>query len=350
MKRTPLAITALLAVLFISQAFAATIPAGTRVTVRITENLSSGKTKVGQLFHGALSAPIIVNGHVVYAKGSPVRGKVLAVHPSGRLSDPGVLDLSLLSVGNGHSSSTLHTQVFRVKGESHTKSNVEKIGGTTAAGTVLGAIFGGGKGAAIGAASGAAAGTTVAAATGKKEATVESEAVLAFVTANTSRAATVQPVSQERQEYADQDGDQRTYRHSERDDDEYRGDDRYRRDDRDRDDGSYRRDDRDDGYYARTFSDDDHRILQSCYSSDYSNLPPGLAKRGGKLPPGLERQLQRNGTLPPGLQKRVQPLPESCERSLPRVPVGWSRVALSGRILLLDGHARIMDMFVVYGN
>jgi len=188
MKRTPLAITALLAVLFISPAFAATIPAGTRVTVRITENLSSGKTKVGQLFHGALSAPIIVNGHVVYAKGSPVRGKVLAVHPSGRLRDPGVLDLTLLSVGNGHSSSTLNTQVFRVKGESHTKSNVEKIGGTTAAGTVLGAIFGGGKGAAIGAASGAAAGTTVAAATGKKEATVESEAVLAFVTANTSRA------------------------------------------------------------------------------------------------------------------------------------------------------------------
>ena len=38
--------------------------------------------------------------------------------------------------------------MFRIKGESHTKSNVEKIGGTAGAGSILGAIFGG-KGALI---------------------------------------------------------------------------------------------------------------------------------------------------------------------------------------------------------
>ena len=91
-------------------------------------------------------------------------------------------------------------------------------------------------------------------------------------------------------------------------------------------------------------------IIRSCYSEDYSNFPPGLAKRGGNLPPGLERQLQRNGTLPPGLQRRVQPLPQSCERRLPRVPSGWFRVVLSGRIMLLDGGYRIMDIFALHGN
>ena len=169
MKRTLTAILALCAILiFVASASAAVIPAGAQLPIRITENLSSGNARVGQAFHGTLEAPIMANGKIVYAKGSSVTGKVVAVHPSGRLSDPGVLELELVSVSNGHSSSALNTQVFRIKGESHTKANVEKIGGTAAAGSILGAIFGGGKGALIGAGAGAAAGTTVAAATGKK--------------------------------------------------------------------------------------------------------------------------------------------------------------------------------------
>jgi len=35
-----------------------------------------------------------------------------------------------------------------------------------------------------------------------------------------------------------------------------------------------------------------------------ANLPPGLAKRHGRLPPGLEKQLLERGQLPPGLEKR----------------------------------------------
>jgi hypothetical protein len=68
-----------------------------------------------------------------------------------------------------------------------------------------------------------------------------------------------------------------------------------------------------------------------------------LAKRD-RLPPGLEKQLQRNGTLPPGLQKRVQPLPEQCDARLPRLPHDWERVILSGRIILLDQAQRILDI------
>jgi hypothetical protein len=341
MKRTFTAISALCAILIlVPSASAAAIPAGAQLPVRVTENLSSANAKVGQVFHGTLEAPIMVNGHIVYPKGSQVAGRVVAVHPSGRLSDPGVLDLKLLSVSNGSSSSALNTQVFRIKGESHTKSNVAKIGGTAAAGSILGAIFGGGKGALIGAGAGAAAGTTVAAATGKKEAKVESEAVLPFVTA-AATGAVVQPSPAGRQVQTDyRDDDQPAYRRPNRDDnDDDRNDDRYRRDDRD-----------DDRRYAQAFTDHDRRIIRSCYSEDYSNLPPGLAKRGGSLPPGLERQLQRNGTLPPGLQRRVQPLPQSCERRLPPVPSGWFRVVLSGRIMLLDGGYRIMDIFALHAD
>ena len=38
-------------------------------------------------------------------------------------------------------------------------------------------------------------------------------------------------------------------------------------------------------------------------------LPPGLAKRGGNLPPGLQKHIARRGQIPPGLQKRGGPRP-----------------------------------------
>ena len=44
-------------------------------------------------------------------------------------------------------------------------------------------------------------------------------------------------------------------------------------------------------------------------------MPPGLAKRD-RLPPGLQKQIQRNGSLPPGLAKRG--LPGDLRGQLPR--------------------------------
>ncbi len=309
-------------------AAAQTIPAGKQLPVRIIDNLSSETSKAGDVFHGTLEQGITVNGRTVLPKGADVTGQVVAVHQSGRLSDPGELDLVLTSVRTRSGAYPVQVQPFRIKGESHTKNNVTKIGGTTAAGTLLGAIFGGGKGAAIGAGVGAAAGTGAAAATGKKPATVESEAVRVFVTSNSMQA---------------QASDPGTYRGDPGNDyQDSRGADA-RRGDWDRGRDSYRRDDDDDDDGSR-FSDRDREYIRSCVGDGREGLPPGLAKRD-RLPPGLEKQLQRNGTLPPGLEKRVQPLPGGCEARLPRLPGDWRRVILSGRIILLDGGNRIRDMF-----
>ena len=62
-------------------------------------------------------------------------------------------------------------------------------------------------------------------------------------------------------------------------------------------------------------------------------LPPGLA-RGDELPPGLERQYQRNGTLPPGLQKRQ--LPDDLARALPRRRGDYDRVIVGNDVLLIQ--------------
>ena len=61
-------------------------------------------------------------------------------------------------------------------------------------------------------------------------------------------------------------------------------------------------------------------------------LPPGLAKRD-KLPPGLQKQIERNGTLPPGLAKRG--LPDDLRRQLP-VQKGQDYRVVGNDIVLIE--------------
>jgi len=301
------------------------IPAGTQLQVRIIEKLSSEQASVGDQFHGTFAAPVVVNGRTLFSKGTDVTGEVTSVERSGRLSRPGELHLSLRTVRSGGRTYAIAADPFVIKGESHTKSNVTKIGGGAGLGALIGAIAGGGKGAAIGAGVGAAAGTGVAAGTGKKPAEVESEAVLTWVAANPPSGSVMQGQERRQASRYDDDDDDRPSRSGNRA--------RSNNQDEDNDDQG-----------PREFSSRERQIISDCYVADRSNLPPGLAKKD-RLPPGLERQLRRNGTLPPGLQKRVQLLPGVCTARLPRLPRDWARVVLSGRIILLDPANRIVDFF-----
>ncbi len=85
----------------------------------------------------------------------------------------------------------------------------------------------------------------------------------------------------------------------------------------------------------RVFSREEVTVINRYFTDNRNGLPPGLAKRD-RLPPGLERQLQRNGTLPPGLQKKVQPLPPELERRLRVLPTGWRRVVIAGNVIMMN--------------
>ena len=132
---------------------ASTIPAGTPVTVRLTSAISSGTAEAGQTFEASVARDVTVQGKTIVKAGAPVKGKVTHAKPSGRLHAPGQLTIRLTSVGG----QPVQSSAVRRQGKSHKKSNVTKIGGGAAAGTVIGAIAGGGKGAAIGALAGGAA-------------------------------------------------------------------------------------------------------------------------------------------------------------------------------------------------
>lgn len=88
------------------------------------------------------------------------------------------------------------------------------------------------------------------------------------------------------------------------------------------------------------FSNDDRHHIQGFYSEKkhkhkkHKKTPPGLAKRGGNLPPGLQKQIERNGQLPPGLQGRG--LPGDLESRLSRLPEGYVRLVVEKDIVLMN--------------
>ena len=178
--RTLKTTTALFAVTLASSA--QTIPAGTPITVRVAQEISSGTAKVGDRFDATLAHSLVVGGKTLAEAGSPARGKVTAAKSSGRLHAPGQLSIRLTSVQVGGKTVSLSTGTYHLEGKSHTKSNATKIGGGAALGALIGGIAGGGKGAAIGAGAGGAAGTGVAAATGKEEAVIPAEKTVSFTT------------------------------------------------------------------------------------------------------------------------------------------------------------------------
>jgi hypothetical protein len=83
------------------------------------------------------------------------------------------------------------------------------------------------------------------------------------------------------------------------------------------------------------FTTQERTVITRWFTTNRSNLPPGLAKRE-TLPPGLERQLRQRGTLPPGLQSKIQPLPVELERQLTAIPTGYRRVVIAGNVIVMN--------------
>ncbi|MFC1837619.1 hypothetical protein ACFLYW_02940 [Thermodesulfobacteriota bacterium] len=75
-------------------------------------------------------------------------------------------------------------------------------------------------------------------------------------------------------------------------------------------------------------------------------MPPGLAKKD-ELPPGLQKQLEKNGTLPPGLAKRD--LPSDLLSQLPFRPDTQERTVIDEDVVLIEkATGKILD--ILYGG
>lgn len=156
------------------------IPAGTSITIRLQQPLSSASAVPGERFEAVLEEPLVAGDRVVVPAGALVEGHVVSAHHSGRLHHPGVLGLTLDNLIVDQHNVPLSTSEVAARGKSHKKRNWGFIGGGAGGGAAIGALAGGGTGALIGTGVGAAAGTTTAFFTGKKDVTFSSERVLRF--------------------------------------------------------------------------------------------------------------------------------------------------------------------------
>jgi hypothetical protein len=156
------------------------IPAGTPITVRLQQRLSSASAVPGERFEAVVDEPVVVGDRVVIPVGARAEGHVIVARHSGRLHHPGQLGLTLDRVTLDRQIIALNTSHVVARGGSHKKRNWSWIGGGTGGGAVIGALAAGGKGALIGSGIGAVAGTTTAFITGKKNVVFGNERRLRF--------------------------------------------------------------------------------------------------------------------------------------------------------------------------
>jgi len=81
----------------VSSTNAATLPAGTTITVSTVSAFSS-KTVVGRTFEGKLAQDVSVNGRVLLKAGSKAFGKIASSRYNPRKNDPLTVELTSVSV------------------------------------------------------------------------------------------------------------------------------------------------------------------------------------------------------------------------------------------------------------
>lgn len=157
------------------------VPAGTVLTVRINEALSSKTVQTGAAFTGVVMTPITLGGKMAIPQGSDVTGIVSDAKKAGKFKGGASLTLALDSVTvNGHKYNIV-TEYFAQESKGKGKRTAGMIGGGAGVGAAIGGLAGGGKGAAIGALTGAAAGTAGAAFTGNnRDIELPAESALSF--------------------------------------------------------------------------------------------------------------------------------------------------------------------------
>jgi hypothetical protein len=132
-----------------------TIKAGTYVTVRLNEILSSDRSMVGDAFTATLTKPIVVDGVVVASRGQYVTGHVTEAKKAGRVAGTSRLGIQLieLPVVDGQQL-PIQSELLTRNGTTSTGRDAGAIAATTGVGAAIGAGVNGGVGAGVGAGAG----------------------------------------------------------------------------------------------------------------------------------------------------------------------------------------------------
>ena len=136
------------------------LPAGSWITVRVDQMLSSDRNQPGDVFTATLAQPLVANGRVVARRGQTVGGVVASAEKAGRVKGTSRLGLELteLSLVDGRQIQ-IRTTLMESRAGTSAGRDIGAIGATTGMGAAIGAAVDGGFGAGMGAIAGAAAST-----------------------------------------------------------------------------------------------------------------------------------------------------------------------------------------------
>ncbi len=157
-----------------------TVPAGTSLTVRLTEAVGSKISQPGQTFTATLADGVAVDGRTVIPAGANATGTVVDAKPLGRFKGGASLQVQLTSISIHGADQPIQTSAVSQTEKGKGKRTAVLAGGGAGLGALVGALAGGGKGAAIGAVAGAGAGGAGAAFTGNKDIVLPAESALTF--------------------------------------------------------------------------------------------------------------------------------------------------------------------------
>jgi YMGG-like Gly-zipper len=138
-----------------------TVPAGTVLSVLLTQAIDVDVAQAGMTFRALLDDPVMLGGRVVIPRHAAVLLQAAKVEQAGKFKGADRIVLKANSVTFGGRRYDIVTSQVEEKGSGETKKTRRKVLGGAGLGAVTGAIIGGGEGAAIGAVAGTAAGAIV---------------------------------------------------------------------------------------------------------------------------------------------------------------------------------------------
>lgn len=157
-----------------------TVPAGTRLLIRMVDAVDSSKQQVGFRFTAGLETNLQVDNRVVAPRGTTVYGRLANAKKAGNVSGGAELTLELTDIVINGTAYPLLTSTYDVRSQGQGNKTAGRVVGGAGLGALIGGIVGGGRGAAIGAGAGGATGTVVSGATKGKQVQVPSESLLEF--------------------------------------------------------------------------------------------------------------------------------------------------------------------------
>jgi type IV secretory pathway VirB10-like protein len=160
-----------------------TVPAGKVLDVEFTKTLASNTSASGESFRARVAHDIEEDGEVVIPAGSEILGEVTEAVPLRKVGGQAKLALRFTDLVLPSGATVPIDASLVQQGRSETGKDAAAIGGSAAAGAVLGHVLGKGnrsKGAVIGAIIGAAAGTVIASRTPGEEVVIPQGSVVSL--------------------------------------------------------------------------------------------------------------------------------------------------------------------------